>query len=305
MPEAIKIQNQNTKHWAMLVLLALVWGSSFILIKKALVVFSPGEVGAFRIVTAALVLLPLGIPKVKQLNKKQLGYLLCIGFLGSFIPAFLFATAQTQLSSSLAGVINALTPLMVGVIGALLFKTKISKQNGIGLVIALFGVCLLVLAGNSGELDVFSGFNLYGLLIVLASICYGFNVNIIKYKIKEIQPTSITAISLMMVLPIAAIYLFGFTRFSFKLLYVEGAYQAAAYITFLGTIGTAAALILFNSIVKLVTPVFASSVTYIIPLVAIFWGVLDGEALFPFHYLGIFAVVVGVWIGNRKAKPAE
>ena len=289
----------------MLVLLALVWGSSFILIKKALVVFSPGEVGAFRIVTAALVLLPLGIAKVKLLNKKQLGYLLCIGFLGSFIPAFLFATAQTQLSSSLAGVINALTPLMVGVIGALLFKTKISKQNGIGLVIALLGVCILVLAGNSGELDVFSGFNLYGLLIVLASICYGFNVNIIKYKIKEIQPTAITAISLMMVLPIAAIYLFGFTQFSFKLLYVEGAYQAAAYITFLGTIGTAAALILFNSIVKLVTPVFASSVTYIIPLVAIFWGVLDGEALFPFHYLGIFAVVVGVWIGNRKAKPAE
>jgi len=289
----------------MLVLLALVWGSSFILIKKALVVFSPGEVGAFRIVTAALVLLPLGIAKVKLLNKKQLGYLLCIGFLGSFIPAFLFATAQTQLSSSLAGVINALTPLMVGVIEALLFKTKISKQNGIGLVIALLGVCILVLAGNSGELDVFSGFNLYGLLIVLASICYGFNVNIIKYKIKEIQPTAITAISLMMVLPIAAIYLFGFTQFSFKLLYVEGAYQAAAYITFLGTIGTAAALILFNSIVKLVTPVFASSVTYIIPLVAIFWGVLDGEALFPFHYLGIFAVVVGVWIGNRKAKPAE
>ncbi|GEO24153.1 DMT family transporter [Cyclobacterium qasimii] len=289
----------------MLLLLALVWGSSFILIKKALVVFSPGEVGAFRIVTAALVLLPLGIPKVKQLNKRQLGYLLSIGFLGSFIPAFLFAIAQTQLSSSLAGVINALTPLMVGLIGALLFNVKISKRNGIGLVIALLGVCLLVLAGNSGEIDVFSGFNLYGLLIVLASICYGFNVNVIKYKIKEIQPTTITAISLMMVLPIAAIYLFGFTQFSFKLVYVEGAYQAAAYITFLGTIGTAAALVLFNSIVKLVTPVFASSVTYIIPLVAIFWGVLDGEALFPFHYLGIFAVVIGVWIGNRKAKPAE
>tara|TARA_R110001592_G_scaffold202360_4_gene451759 strand:+ start:21122 stop:22039 length:918 start_codon:yes stop_codon:yes gene_type:complete len=304
-PEAIKIQNQHTKHWAMLLLLALVWGSSFILIKKALIVFSPGEVGAFRIVTAALVLLPLGIPKVKQLNKKQLGYLLSIGFLGSFIPAFLFAIAQTQLSSSLAGVINALTPLMVGLIGALLFKVKIATRNGIGLVIALLGVFLLVLAGNSGKINVFSGFNLYGLLIVLATICYGFNVNVIKYKIKEIPPTVITAISLMMVLPIASIYLFGFTQFSFKLLYVDGAYQAATYIAFLGTIGTAAALVLFNSIVKLVTPVFASSVTYIIPLVAIFWGVLDGEALFPFHYLGIFAVVVGVWIGNRKAKPSE
>ncbi|WP_339717501.1 DMT family transporter [Cyclobacterium amurskyense] len=289
----------------MLLLLALVWGSSFILIKKALVVFSPGEVGAFRIVTAALVLLPLGIPKVKLLNRRQMAYLFCIGFLGSFIPAFLFATAQTQLSSSLAGVINALTPLMVMVIGALLFKTKISRQNAIGLVIALMGVCLLVLAGNSGKLDVFSGLNLYGLLIVLASICYGFNVNIIKFKIKEINPTMITAISLMMVLPIASLYLFGFTSFSFKLVHVEGAWLAAGYITFLGAVGTALALILFNSIVKLVTPVFASSVTYIIPLVAIFWGVLDGETLFPFHYLGIFAVVVGVWIGNRKAKAAE
>ncbi len=302
MPVAIEIQNQKAKHWAMLLLLALIWGSSFILIKKSLEVYSPGEVGAFRILSAALVLLPLGISKVKHLTQNQLGYLFCIGFLGSFIPAFLFATAQTQLSSSLAGVINALTPLMVGVIGALLFKTKISKQNAIGLIIALFGVCILVLAGNSGSPDIFRQFNLYGLLVVLAAVCYGFNVNIIKYKIKELKPTLITAISLIMVLPIAAIYLFGFTQFSFKLIHADGAWQAAGYIAFLGAVGTAAALVLFNSIVKLVTPVFASSVTYIIPLVAIFWGVLDGESLFPLHYLGIFAVVVGVWIGNRKTK---
>jgi len=287
----------------MLFLLALVWGSSFILIKKALLVFSPGEVGAFRIVSAGLVLLPLAIPQLKLLNKRQLGYLLIVGFVGSFIPAFLFAKAQTNLSSSLAGVINALTPLMVGLIGALLFNAKISKRNGIGLIIALFGVCLLVVAGGPEDENIFTGFNLYGLLVVLAAICYGFNVNIIKFKIKEIKPTVITAISLMMVLPLGAIYLLTFTQFSFKLLHVEGALKAAGYIAVLGTIGTAAALVLFNSLVKLVTPVFASSVTYLIPLVAIFWGVLDGEALFALHYLGIFAVILGVWIGNRRTKP--
>jgi drug/metabolite transporter (DMT)-like permease len=298
----VKNQIQDKKHWGMLLLLALVWGSSFILIKKALLVFSPGEVGAFRIVSAGLVLLPLSIPQLKLLNKRQLVYLLIVGFVGSFIPAFLFAKAQTNLSSSLAGVINALTPLMVGLIGALLFNAKISKRNAIGLVIALLGVFLLVAAGGSGEENIFTGFNFYGLLVVLASICYGFNVNIIKFKIKEIKPTVITAISLMMVLPLGAIYLLTFTQFSFKLLHADGALRAVAYVAALGTIGTAAALVLFNSLVKLVTPVFASSVTYLIPLVAIFWGVLDGEALFVLHYLGIFAVILGVWIGNRKTK---
>ncbi|MDN3689575.1 DMT family transporter [Cyclobacterium jeungdonense] len=295
--------SNRPKHWGMLVVLALIWGSSFILIKKALLVFSAGEVGALRIVTAATVLLPLAMPQLKRLQNKQLGYLLSIGFVGSFIPAFLFATAQTNLSSSLAGVINALTPLMVVTVGAFFFGTRITNRNALGLLIAFAGVGILVMAGSEGKgWAVFSSINLYGLLVVGATICYGLNVNIIKFRVQEIEAKVITAVSLMMVLPLAAIYLWGFTDFSFKLLHMEGSWIAAGYIAALGIIGTAAALVLFNTMVKLVTPVFASSVTYLVPMVALFWGVLDGESLFLFHYVGIFAVIMGVWLGNRKSK---
>ncbi|MFO7826633.1 MAG: DMT family transporter [Cyclobacterium sp.] len=293
---------QALKNWGMLVVLALIWGSSFILIKKALLVFSAGEVGSLRIVTAGTVLLPLAMPVLKHLSSRQMGYLLVIGFVGSFIPAFLFATAQTNLSSSLAGVINALTPLMVVLVGALFFQARITWRIVLGLAIAFLGVGILVLAGADSGFSFFSDFNLYGLFVVAATVCYGLNVNIIKYRVQEIKPRTITAISLMMVLPLAAIYLFAFTNFSFKLLHVEGAWEAAGYVTALGIIGTAAALVLFNAMVKLVSPVFASSVTYLVPLVAIFWGVWDGEKLFPLHYLGIFAVIIGVWVGNRKSR---
>ncbi|MEX2512514.1 MAG: DMT family transporter [Cyclobacteriaceae bacterium] len=295
--------DQSLKSWGLLVFLALIWGSSFILIKKALMVFSPGEVGAFRIVSAGLVLLPIAMPQLKYLNQKQVINLLIVGFVGSFIPAFLFAKAQTQLSSSLAGVINALTPLMVVLVGAFLFGSKITIRNAFGLLIAFLGVAILVTGRTERGLHIFSDINYYGLFVVLATICYGFNVNIIKFRFVELKPTVITAISLMMVLPLAALYLFGFTGFSFKLVHVEGAWEAAGLIALLGVVGTALALVIFNAMVKLVTPVFASSVTYLIPVVAIFWGVIDGESLLSVHYFGISAVIFGVWVGNRKSRP--
>jgi len=298
--EAEQTAGQPLKSWLLLILLALIWGSSFILIKKSLLIFSPGEVGAFRIVTAGLVMLPLSMPRLKQLNQQQVKYLIIIGLVGSFIPAFLFAKAQTQLSSSLTGVLNALTPLMVIVIGSLLFGSTISRRNATGLLIAFIGVGILVLFQSGSGWDVFSGINYYAFFVLAATVCYGFNVNIIKYKFVLLKPVAITAISLMMVLPLAAIYLFAYTQFSFKLVHVPGGWLAAGYITLLGVVGTALALIIFNVMVKLVSPVFASSVTYLIPIVAIFWGVIDGETLLLWHYVGILTVILGVWIGNKK-----
>jgi len=289
------------KSWLFLVLLALIWGSSFILIKRGLLVFSPGEVGAYRIVSAGLVLVPLSIAKLKNLNRRQVGNLIIVGLVGSFIPAFLFAKAQTQLSSSLTGVLNALTPLSVVIIGALFFKSRITRRNALGLLIAFVGVGILITVRDGGGLGTFTQINSYAFLVLLATLCYGINVNIIKYWFVALKPVEITAISLLMVLPVASMYLFLFTDFSFKLIHVEGAYLAAGYITILGVIGTAIALILFNILVKIATPVFASSVTYLIPIVAILWGVWDGEVLLLGHYLGILAVIIGVWIGNRKA----
>lgn len=298
--ENIQDENQRLKSWLLLILLSLMWGSSFILIKKALLVFTPGEVGAFRIVAAGVFLLPLAMPMVRTLSRKQIKHLIIVGLVGSFIPAFLFAKAQTQLSSSLTGVLNALTPLMVVVIGATLFRARITRRNALGLLIAFMGVSVLVLYSEESGWDILSGINYYAFFVLAATVCYGFNVNIIKYKFVVLKPVTITAISLMMVLPIAAFYLFAFTSFSFKVMHVEGALVAAGYIILLGVVGTALALIIFNMLVKLVSPVFASSVTYLIPIVAVFWGVLDGEVLLPWHYVGIVGVILGVWIGNRR-----
>ena len=294
------IQSESAlKAWGFLIILALVWGSSFILIKRGLEVYSPGEVGALRIVFAGMVLLPLSLPRLKGLNKRQVKNLIIVGLVGSFIPAFLFAKAQTQLSSSLTGVFNAMTPLFVVIIGALFFNSRITRRNGIGLIIAFVGVIILMMV-KEGGLGNFNEINAYALLVLLACACYGLNLNIIKYRFVELKPVAITAISLSIVLPVALIFLFTSTQFSFKILHVEGAVQAAGYIAILGIVGTALALILFNVMVKVATPVFASSVTYLIPVVAIMWGLLDGEVLLAGHYFGIIAVIFGVWVGNRR-----
>src|SRR5690606_727267 len=289
-------QGKNTvKSWLLLILLALIWGSSFILIKRGLEVFSPGELGAYRIASAALVLLPLSLSRVKNLSGKQVKNLIVAGFVGSFFPAFLFAKAQTQLSSSLTGVLNVLTPLFVVLVGAFFFNAKITRRNGLGLVIAFLGVLLLIGIQEGGGLNFFDDINSYVFYVLLATLLYGINLNIIKYWFVALKPVEITAISLLLVLPAALIYLFAGTAFSFTITHHEGALEALGYVTILGVLGTALALIIFNALVKLATPVFASSVTYLIPIVAVFWGVWDGETLVVGQYVGMAATLLGVW----------
>jgi drug/metabolite transporter (DMT)-like permease len=193
-----------------------------------------------------------------------------------------------------------LTPLFVVVIGALFFSSKITLRNGIGLGIAFIGVLALVTVKEGAEFGAFESINAYALFVILACVCYGFNLNLIKYRFEKLKPIEISAISLLVILPLALIYLMAGTNFSYKVVHVKGAMEALGYLTLLGVFGTALALILFNIMVKKVSPVFASSVTYLIPIVAIFWGVLDGEVLLFGHYVGIAAVILGVWFGNRK-----
>ncbi len=290
----------SLKNWSLLVILTLIWGSSFILIKRGLEVFSPGEVGAYRMVAAASLLLPLSLPRIKQLSKTQVKNLLITGLLGSFIPAFLFPIAQTQLSSSLTGVLNALTPLFVVLVGALFFNTSITKRNGLGLVIAFLGVFILVTFKEGGGWDSLTDINAYALYVIAACICYSINLHFIKTRFTQLKSIEISSISLLMILPLALLYLFAGTDFSYKMVTHPNAWEALGYVTILGMVGTASALILFNIMIKSASPFFASLVTYTIPIVAILWGVLDGEVLLFGHYVGIAAVILGVWVGNRK-----
>lgn len=288
-------KNDRAKAWLFLILLSLIWGSSFILIKKSLLIYSPVEVGALRIVTAGLFLAPVAVRRLAKLTRSNWRTLLIVGFVGSFGPAFLFALAQTRLQSGLTGVLNALTPLFTILIGSYFFGTKVTGKNATGIAIGFAGTVTLITAGNG-----ISGFNFYALFVVLATVMYGSNLNIIKAYLGGLKPLTITSVSLLMVLPLALIILAAYTDFSTKIIYQEGAWPALGYVSLLGVMGTAVALILFNKMVQISTPLFSSSVTYIIPIVAVVWGLADGEQLMLLHVLSMALIIAGVFIANRK-----
>ncbi|WP_420388125.1 DMT family transporter [Roseivirga sp.] len=296
------MKNTNVLAWAILAILSLIWGTSFILIKKGLVVYNPGEVGAIRILAACLFLVPVSIPKVRKLTARQLKLLFLIGMVGTFGPAFLFALGQTRLDSGITGVLNGLTPIFTLIIGAVFFKQKFNRGNYIGIILAFIGTVVLLTAGSGGEI---SEFNYYALFIVLATACYGTNLNVIKFYLSDLTPVVITSVSILLVGPLAGLYLVFGTDFSVKLATEPGAVKALGYLSLLGVMSTSLALILFNKLVQLTTPIFSSTVTYLIPIVALTWGILDGEVIIVGQVVGIVAILLGVIINNRRRAKAQ
>jgi len=282
--------------WVLLFVLTTIWGSSFILIKRGLDIFSAGEVGALRMFSASIVLSPLAFRHFKSFTKQQYFYLFLVGLVGSFVPAFLFAKAETEIGSALAGVLNAVTPIFVGIIGSLFFRQKINLPMAIGLLIGFVGTIILMTAGLDGD---FLDLNYFTLYVILATICYGTSVNLIKFKLYGLNAIPLTSMALTLIFPFATFYLFVQSDFISKVSSIPGAWLSILYISILGIIGTALALILFNKLVQLVSPVFASSVTYLMPIVAVIWGILDGEILLMQHYLGMVVILLGVYITNR------
>lgn len=281
----------------LLIVLALIWGTSFILIKQGLKVFSPDEVGALRVSSAAVFLLPAAFVRLRELTKEHYLKLFLSGMAGIFIPAFLFANAQTNMDSSVAGIMNTLTPIFTLIIGAFIFNQKFKNTAIIGILLGFLGAVILMFARAGGQLG---SLNFYALLIVIACIFYAINVNLIKYKITDLKALTITSGSLLMIGPFALIYLFGFTDFVHKVQHETGGWQAAGFIVLLGCASTAIATVLFNKLVKISTPIFASSVTYIMPIVAVGWGLVDGETLGFGHLFGMIAITAGVYLANRK-----
>ena len=291
------MQKNRALAWVLLFVLALIWGSSFILIKKGLVGLSPYELGSLRIVAAALFLLPSAIKRFSSVDRKSYPFLISVGLLGSLVPSFLFGIAQTRIESSITGVINGLTPIFTILVGLFIYKVKQEPKVFLGILVGFIGTAVLISAGKGMAL---SGINVYALLIVLATICYGTNLNFVKFHLGHLHPITVTSVSLIFVGPAAAIHLFGFTDFLPKLLSVEGVVLPTFYVAILGIFGTAIALIIFNKVLQITDALFASSVTYLIPIVAVIWGVLDGESLYFMHYIGMFAVGIGVYIANSN-----
>ncbi len=292
--------NSNTRStsYILLGLLTLIWGTSFILIKQGLKVFAPDEVGALRVAAAAVFITPIAITRISSIPPSSYWKLFASGMMGIFIPAFLFATAQTRMESSVAGMLNTLTPLFTIIIGAFLFRQKVT---GFALAGAIIGIAGTVLISLSRSGDAIVGFNAFALLIVLACLFYASNLNFVKFSILDMPALTITSGSLLLIGPLAITYLFAFTPFAEKLTTQEGAWNAFGFVALLGLMSTAVATILFNQLVKISGPLFTSTVTYLIPIVGVMWGVLDGEQLHIGHFAGMIAIISGVYLANRRA----
>lgn len=283
--------------WLILIVLAIVWGSSFILIKRGLEHFSPGEVGALRVIITWLFLVPFALRRIKGFTRKQWITLFSVGMIGSLIPAFLFAAAQKGIDSSLAGILNSLTPLFTLLVGMVFFSTRPKWYNIAGVVIGLAGALGLVSVSGGGNFTFNMGF---AILIILAAVCYAINVNIVKAFLQGVEPVSITALSFFTVGSMAAAYLLLFTPFIETTSHQAEAAEGLGYIALLAIAGTGLALMLFNRLIQMTSAVFASSVTYFIPIVALIWGIADGEKFKAGFVLWISLVIAGVLLVNTS-----
>jgi len=281
--------------WVYLILLAFVWGSSFILIKRGLIGLSPMQLGSLRIVFAAIFLLLIGFKSLAKIPQQQWKYIVLTAFLGTFVPAFLFALAQTQIDSSVSAILNSLTPMNTMVLGGLVFGLSFRRPQVFGVIIGLLGTFLLIINGaiHHPEQNYY-----YALLVIIASICYATNVNLIKKYLSNLSPLSITTGNFLVLLLPALLVLF-FSGF-FEVIAFERVRYSVFYIMILGVVGTGIANIFFFKIIQISSPVFATSVTYLIPIVAFFWGLLDNEMLTPVQCLGAFIILIGVYLSAKK-----
>ncbi len=286
-------------QWILLFSLVLIWGSSFILMKRTLLFYSNNELGALRISFAGLVLLPFVFTRIKGLSKKQWFWLTVVGLIGNTFPAFLFAKAQTGIDSSLAGILNSTTPLFTLIIGLIFYKLKANWLNYIGIILGFVGAIMIIIAKNGGNID----FNIqYSMYVVLATVFYAFNLNIIKYNLTNTDPYTIAIVSYSIVVLPAIMYLFTGTNF-LEDLSQSGAVSALIYPAILGIFGSAIAIVIFNHLIKISGVLFAASVTYLIPIVASIIGFIDGEIFKPIYILWIMTILIGVFLVNKKVKP--
>lgn len=271
---------------------------SFILIKKITGVYNAVEIGAGRVLVATITLSPWILKNRKEFPKERnkAWYLVLLGFIGFFLPAMIFAYVGSRINSSLAGTLNSTTPIFTLLVGAFFFSSIITRFQVIGILLGFAGSLLLILSGNDGELN-FANPN--ALLVLGATVMYGYNVNIIGTYLKGVKAVNITAFSLIVVGIISLFMLIFFTDF-FAKSFDPANTREFIYLVILGGFNSAFAVVLFNYVLQLTSPLFGSSVTYLIPIVATIAGFLDGETISIWHYLGMGVILIGVYLINKK-----
>jgi len=290
---------QSHYKWLYLIALSLVWGSSFILIKKGLVGLTAMQLGALRTVLASVFLLIIGFNSIKKIKKEQWKWITVSALLGSFFPAFFFAFAELEIDSAIVSILNSTVPILSIIIGFLIFSVKSTKNQVIGVFVGLLGSIFLI--GSGATLNTDQNY-WYALLPLAATTMYAFNVHIIKRHLQEIPALSITVgcFTILFFPALLVLYFSGF--FQAELLQQEEVQISIGYIAILSVVGTGIAKILFNRLVQLSNPVFSTSVTYLIPVVALTWGILDGETFSLWQALSGIVILIGVYFANKKRK---
>ena len=290
------MENKNLK-WIYLLILSFVWGSSYILIKKALIGLSPLQVGSLRTIISTVLLLAIGYSSLKSIPRDKWKWILITGLV-SFIPPFLFAYAQTEIDSALAAILNSLTPLATLLIGVGFYRFKIDSKQISGVIIGLIGSVLLMYQGSVINPDQNL---LYVFFIIFASVLYAVQVNLLKVHLQDVSAVAITVGNFIFIFPLAVVI---FLMSDYKQIDInnEDVKVALFCLLILSIIGTVFAKILFNKFVQIASPVFASSVTYTLPIVALFWGLIDGEVFTLNQFFATIIILIGVYLANKKSK---
>ena len=293
--------NLNLRKWGTLIILSVIWGSSYILIKKGLTGLTPVQLGSLRVIITTILIAPIGYNKIKHIPKNKMKWVAISAFVGSFFPAYLFAFAETEISSSVTAVMVSLTPLFTLLISVIIFGEDLLKKQVIGVIIGFLGIVVLI---NNELLS--SSFNiLYVMFIVLAAFCYAVNANLLKYKLPNIPALGIVFMSFLFMFIPAFIVLF-FSNFPFSDFTSDPLIlESIVYIVILALFGTAIAKVMYIKLLAISTPVFSVSTTYLMPVVAIFWGLLDGEEFKLTQFFGTSIILLGVYLVTKKKAPTK
>ncbi len=282
--------------WFVLFLLMLTWGSSFILIKRGLVSFDHIQLGALRVSISFLALLPFALQRLSKIRFKNFHLFLIAGLFGNALPAFLFARAQTEIDSLMAGILNSLTPLFTLLLGVWFFGRKTHFLNVAGVILGFIGAAGLLYVAGEGNMN----FNILpSFLVIMATVCYAINMNFIKNYLAGYDSITIASLAFVFIGVPAIIYLSFHTDFYYRMSHVEGSWESLGYIALLSVFGTSLAIIANFWLIKRTSALFASSVTYLMPLVSVAWGIFDGEPFLLSFLVWIGIILAGVYVANR------
>ena len=285
------------KKWIYLIALSLIWGSSFVLIKKSLLGLSPLQVGSLRIVFSSIIIFLIAFNRISNIPKNKWKWIAISAIIGTFFPAFLFAFAETQIDSAVASILNSLVPMNTVLIGFAVFKISTTKTQSLGVLIGFIGTCTLIISG--AELNPDQNY-LYSGLVIICSVLYAINVNLIKKYLFDVNAVSIAAGQFVVIFIPSIIVLYYSGFFNLEFTDNDLLYDSLTYVLLLSFFGTAMAKILFNRLIQISSPVFASSVTYSMLIVSVIWGVLDGELFNFYQAVATILIIIGVYLSNKK-----